>query len=44
MKIKNIKKEVIKDMENLREKKQKHSGRPLQKTRTNRRQNLRTQR
>jgi hypothetical protein len=48
MKIKNIKEEVTKDMENLRKKKQteikKHSGRPLQQTRTSRRQNLRTRR
>jgi hypothetical protein len=48
MKIKNIKEEVTKDMENLRKKESnrntKHIGRPLQQTRTNGRQNLRTQR
>jgi ABC-type Zn uptake system ZnuABC Zn-binding protein ZnuA len=30
MKIKNIKEEVTQDMENLRKKNKKHSGRPLQ--------------
>jgi hypothetical protein len=41
----NNKEEVIHDMENLRQKGKrntKHNGRPLQQTRTNRRQNLRT--
>jgi hypothetical protein len=47
MKIKNIK-EVTKDMENFRKlqsnRNRKHRGRPLQQTRTSKRQNLRTQR
>jgi CTP:phosphocholine cytidylyltransferase-like protein len=45
MKIDNIKEEVIHDMENLRKKNEtntKHSGKPLQQTRTSRRQDLRT--
>jgi hypothetical protein len=45
MKIINIKEEVTHDMENFRKKNQtntKHSGRPLQQTRTSVRQNLRT--
>jgi hypothetical protein len=45
MKIKNIKEEVTKDMENLRKKTNrntKHNGKPLQQTRTSGRQNLRT--
>jgi hypothetical protein len=48
MKIENNKEEVAKDMENIRKKESnedtKHSGRPLQQTRTSGRQNLRTQR
>jgi hypothetical protein len=48
MKIENIKEKVTHDMENLRKEESnrntKHSRRPLQKTRTNGRQNLRTQR
>jgi hypothetical protein len=45
MKIENIKEEVTHDMETSEKRmkqKQKHSGRPLQLTRTNRRQNLST--
>jgi CTP:phosphocholine cytidylyltransferase-like protein len=47
IKIDNIKEEVIHNMDNLRkknetEKQTKQNGRPLQKTRTSRRQNLRT--
>jgi hypothetical protein len=45
MKIDNIKEEVTHDMENLRKKNEtetKHNGKPLQQTRTSRRQNLRT--
>jgi 4-hydroxy-L-threonine phosphate dehydrogenase PdxA len=45
MKIDNIKEEMTHDMENLRKglnTNTKHNGRPLQKTRTTRRQNLRT--
>jgi gas vesicle protein len=48
LKIKNIKEEVTQDMDNLRKKESnrntKHSGRPLQQTRTSGRQNLRTRR
>jgi hypothetical protein len=45
MKIKNIKEEVTQDMENLIKENQtetKHSGRPLQQTRTSGRPTLRT--
>jgi hypothetical protein len=46
MKIENIKEEVTHDMENLRKKESnrntKHSGKPLQQTRTSRNQNLKT--
>jgi hypothetical protein len=45
MKIDNIKEEVIHDTENLRRKNEtntKHNKRPLQQTKTSRRQNLRT--
>jgi hypothetical protein len=46
MSIKNIKEEVNKDMENHRKKEsnrnKKHSGRPLQQSRTSGRQNFRT--
>jgi hypothetical protein len=45
MKIDNIKEEVTDDMENFRKKlniNTKHNGRPLQQTRTSRRQNLKT--
>jgi hypothetical protein len=45
MKIENIKEQVIHDMENLRKKESnrniKHSGRPLQQTRTSGKQDLR---
>jgi vacuolar-type H+-ATPase subunit I/STV1 len=48
VKIDNIKEEETQDMENLRKKEQnrnaKQNGRPMQQNRTNRRQNLRTQR
>jgi hypothetical protein len=47
MKIDNIKEEVTPDIENLRKKNEtsaKQNGRPIQQTRTSRRQNLRTQR
>jgi hypothetical protein len=48
MKFDNIKEQVTHDVENLRKKEQnrntKQKGRPLQQTRTSRRQNLRTQR
>jgi hypothetical protein len=48
LKIENIKEEMTRDMENLGKKQQnrnaKQNGRPIQQTRTSRRQNLRTQR